>query len=82
MLAEMTREQFDERWAAYQLDGWGEEWRQAYTIIAGICNKIHKALGGDEAGFVSADDFMPKLLREGKRKRKTVSFDEMARRYS
>ena len=82
MLAELTPEQFNERWAAYKLDGWGEEWRQAYTIIAGICNKIHLAMGGNETGLVAADDFLPPLLRDGKRKKKHGKLDDLRRMYS
>lgn len=38
MLDEITPEEFDEWWAYYTLEPWGDEWRQACLVAAEAAN--------------------------------------------
>lgn len=57
MLATMTPGEFDERYAAHQIDPGIDSWETVATLCATLIN-IAKGQSGDKE-FVDVDDFMP-----------------------
>lgn len=73
LLAEMTAEEFDERFAYYLLSGEGEQRQFAAMLAAVITNQVTRQLAAN-AGvaikpeqIVSADEFLPEMFRDKKR---------------
>ena len=69
MLADMTPEEFDERWAHWFLEPWGKEMDIASAVGAMILNAIHQAASSEKIPddkLLKTDHFMPKREEEHK----------------
>lgn len=76
MLAQMTPDEFDERWAAYRVDPWGDELRVASAIGAAIINKITLATATEtvpDDQFLKNDHFVPSFDGEPEQHTGSVS---------
>jgi hypothetical protein len=65
MLADMTPEEFDERWAHWRVDPWGQEMEIGSAVGAMIINTIRQALASEripEDQMLRADFFLPKTV--------------------
>lgn len=68
MLAEMTPEEFEERWAHWLVEPWGKEMEVASAVGAMILNAIRMAVSTEkvpEDELYPLDFFLPKQASEG-----------------
>ena len=81
MLARMSPDEFQERYAAHQIDPGNDSWESIATICAVLCN-IANGMAGDKGELVEVADFMPGAKKRQKAK-SAGDFEAWARgRYS
>lgn len=84
MLADMSPSEFEERFAHYRLDPWGDEVPMASAVGASIINEIRQALSGEplnEGQLMPLDFFLPRKADEGAQRTNTNgSFSSVMRK--
>lgn len=86
MLEELTPAQFDEWFAFYTLEPWGQDWHRSGTVAAAVdggFRAIIAGLAGEElTELPKARDYVPRLTTKGKPQRvriDTTSIERFAR---
>lgn len=65
MLAEMTREEFDERYAQYRLHPWGHESEVLSAAVSLLINTVRGIVGEvPESELLKPDHFLPKPVKD------------------
>jgi len=84
MLAAMTAEEFEERWAHYWIQPWGDDWQIGSTIAASVQNAITRYIAAragkplEKHQMISDEAFIPRP-KWARRKRRPVSAEESER---
>ncbi len=74
MLDELTPEQFNEWWAMYLIEPWGDDWKQTGAICETAYNMglvTSRAFGGgriEKSDLRKADDYIPRLRTKKERR--------------